>query len=195
MGNPDGKYIEETFRKIKTAPTENYLYHNENDNSILQPNDDKTHFAVGFLRKKYFDFIKSRLNQKNDFIFYFYATDKNQRYPMHPYIDFCKNFIGYTEGENKAEFLQGDLELLSNGRCKIDEISKDDLKQVLQDEYEKSDFFEGNAVTYYVMKVKNCKISSVPDEKIIDFAALEKLIRSNGLNDVLFRTSPKVVDM
>lgn len=198
LGNADNKYIEEIFRKIKTVPTENYLYHNENDNSILKPNDGKTHFVVGFLRRNYFDFIKSRLNhlnQNQDFIFYFYATDKNQRYPMHPYIDFCKKFIGYTEGENKTEFLQGELELLSNGRCKIDEISKDDLHQTLQSEYGKSVFFEGNAVTYYVMKVKNCEISSVPDEKIADFAKLENLIHTNGLNEVLFRTSPKVADV
>lgn len=63
------------FNLIQKSPTKNYLYHNENDNSIIQINDGKKHILVGFMRKDYFDHVHENLKALgNRFIFYFYAT-------------------------------------------------------------------------------------------------------------------------
>ena len=103
----------EIWDSIKTTPTKNYLYHNESDNSFSFIQDYQKHILVGFLRQDYFNAIKDQ----KEFYFYFYATnlEQNFRFPLHPYIDFCKEFIGYSSEKN--QFIRGKLELLPCGSC------------------------------------------------------------------------------
>lgn len=177
------------FDAIKTSPTKNYLYHNENDDSIILPHDDKKQILVGYLKPEYFETIKS----KECFYFYFYATSKNKeyRFPLHPYIDACKEFIGYTN--DKSLFVKGDLQLVNNGsRCKIDEIEANDLTNLLVKSYNKTNH---NAATYYVIKVTNSKITKNPYVTISDYKALEKEIKNNCFNQLLYKFSPKIIDV
>ncbi len=190
------KLPQEFWKKIKTSPTENYLYHNDGDQSILLPNDKRKHILVGFLRNDYFQHIvtnfESSSDKENSFIFYFYATDSKMRYPLHPYIDFCTDFIGYSADKN--QFIQGELEVLSNGRCKIDEISAEQLNNELKGN---SGFIKNtnNALTYYKMKVNNIRKVKSPYNGIQDYPALQQMVKVNGLNEVLFKYSPKVIDV
>lgn len=190
----------QVFDKIQKSPTANYLYHNENDNSIIQINDGKKHILVGFLRKDYFDVVaKLIISGATGFPFYFYATgierDRHAftRYPMHPYIDSCTEIILYTN--DRSQFITGNLELTENRRCKIDEMTAEVLKRMLDNSSFRVDDWQPKAITYYVMNVESPKLTNNPHENIADFKALESKIKENGLNDVLFRTSPKVIDV
>lgn len=188
------------FNLIQKSPTKNYLYHNENDNSIIQINDGKKHILVGFMRKEYFDHVCDKLLPLgNKFIFYFYATGIEKeslqftRYPMHPYIDSCTEIILFTEGRDK--FIRGKLSLTQSGRCKIDEVAAKTLENELNNlpvEFVKS---TSNAKTYYKVTVENADVFDNPYETILSYLELELKIKENGLNEVLFRTSPKVIDI
>ena len=188
------------FDLIQKSPTANYLYHNENDDSIIQITDGKKHILVGFLRKEYFDVVENCIASGiQDFPFYFYATgierdrQKFTRYPMHPYIDSCTEIILYTE--DKTQFIRGKLTITKSHRCKIDEMTAENLKRMIDNSPFKMNDWEPKAKTYYVMTVENAVYSNNPYENIADFQALESKIKENGLNDVLFRTSPKVIDV
>ena len=188
------------FNLIQKSPTKNYLYHNENDNSIIQINDGKKHILVGFMRKKYFDHVHENLKALgNKFIFYFYAagiekeSKKFTRYPMHPYIDSCTEIILFTE--DRIRFLRGKVALTQTGRCKIDEVAATTLENELKNlpvEFVKS---TSNAKTYYKVTVENAEISDKPYETIPSYSELESKIKESGLNEVLFKTSPKVIDI
>lgn len=176
---------------IQKSPTANYLYHNENDASIIQINDDKKHILVGMIRTAA---IREKLNNgEKELLFYFYATGfektsrKFIRYPLHPYIDSCTEFIGYTN--DRKQFVHGTLKQIYN-RCRIDEMRADKLSRILGETRK-------NAETYYVVTVENLsEISSIPyDDLIPTNEKLNELIKQNGLNDVLFKTSPKVIDV
>ena len=177
--------------RIQKSPTANYLYHNENDDSVIQINDDKKHILVGMIRK---EVMKDILNTgKKEFLFYFYATDFDKksgkfiRYPLHPYIDSCTEFIGYTN--DKKQFIHGSLKQIYN-RCRIDEIHAEELSRILSEN-------KKNAQTYYVVTVEKLSgISSIPYDNLVPTnEKLNELIKQNGLNDVLFKTSPKVIDV
>lgn len=193
------KENDSVFNLIQLSPTSNYLYHNENDDSIIRINDGKKHVLVGFMREDYFNHIETRMkNCSDDFIFYFYATgiEKNSqkfvRFPMHPYIDSCTEVILYTEGRKR--FIHGNLLLTPYGRCKVDEITSDKLSaEVL----EKTGFSKStaNAKTYYAVNVEKATVSDKPYNGISDYDSLEDMVKLNGLNEVLFRTSPKVIDI
>lgn len=177
---------------IQLTPTENYLYHNESDISveIKKSLNKQKHILSGFVRKEYFNHIE--LNKLNEFIFYFYSTDEELRYPMHPNIDFCTEFIGYNDKIGK--FLTGKLEITNNGRCKIDEIPQDKLIKLLQNKY-KYTKPKSSAVKYYIVKITNVKIVEKPYNGIPDFKSLERMIKFDGLNDVLYKYSPKVINV
>lgn len=188
------KETDSIYNLIQKSPTANYLYHNENDNSLIQINDDKKHILVGFIKEDYLKTISKNIdNGKKDFYFYFWAIgiDKENgkfiRYPLHPYIDSCTDFIGYAYEKNK--FVHGTLKQVHN-RCKIDEMTADDLGKLLSKT-------KKAAKTYYVVQIKNCsEISDVPYEGfVLNKEMLNKFIKDNGLNDVLFRYSPKVIDV
>ena len=187
------------FNLIQTSPTANYLYHNEADNSTIQINDDKKHILVGFMRENYFNHIENKIKNNNeDFIFYFYATgtergsNKFVRFPMHPYIDSCSEVIIYTK--DRKRFIKGMLKQTKTGRCKIDEVTTKNLASEL---LEKTGFSKSssNAKTYYVVKVEKATVSDKPYNGISDYDSLENMIKINGLNSVLFKTSPKVIDV
>ena len=182
------------FNLIQKSPTKNYLYHNENDNSIIQINDGKKHILVGFMRKDYFDTVCSlREKGEKSFIFYFRATadDKESqkfiRYPLHPFIDSCSEFIGYSN--DRKHFIHGTLKQVYK-RCRIDEVTAERLSALLPVKAR-------NAKTYYMVTVENCsEVSNIPYEGVISSNEdLNCLIRENGLNDVLSQYSPKVIDV
>ena len=52
-----------------------------------------------------------------------------------------------------------------------------------------------NAKTYYKVIVENADVFDNPYETISSYSELETKIIENGLNEVLFRTSPKVIDI
>ncbi len=177
------------WERISITPTRNYLYHNADDKYPVIDNDNIKHILVGFLKPDYFEYAKKR----KTIIYYFYATNSDHRFPLHPYIDLCTSFIGFTK--DRKRFIKGDLELLPNGRCKIDEIIATDLINLLKDEPYNYDKKTSNANTYYKMVVKNIVESDCPYENIPDYDLLQMLINKNGLNDVLYETSPKVIDL
>lgn len=183
--------LDSVLDEIQKSPTGNYLYHNENDNSIIQINDGKKHILVGMIRK---DVVREIINNgKKEFLFYFYATGNDKatgkfiRYPLHPYIDSCTEFIGYTN--DKKQFIHGTLKQVYN-RCRIDEMRSDTLSRILNEK-------RSNAETYYVVTVENLsEVSYVPYNEIIPTnEKLNELIKQNGLNDVLYKNSPKVIDV
>ena len=165
------------FNLIQKYPTKNYLYHNENDNSIIQINDGKKHILVGFMRKDYFDTVCS-LREKGE---------KCIRYPLHPFIDSCSEFIGYSN--DRKHFIHGTLKQVYK-RCRIDEVTAERLSELLPVKVR-------NAKTYYMITVENCSdVSNIPYEGVISSKEdLNRLIRENGLNDVLSQYSPKVIDV
>lgn len=170
---------DDVWNQIEVSPTKNYLYHNEDDKEIEYFNDGKVHALVGFFVKDRFKAVEN----KNEFIFYFYATNDEKRFPLHPYIDSCTKFIGYNNEKNA--FIQGDLKLLPCGRCKIDEVTAKQLTKLTGKKHRR-------AKTYYAVGVTNAKqevnlISGKDD--------LNELIKMNGLNSVLSRYSPKVIDV
>ena len=115
------------------------------------------------------------------------------RYPMHPYIDSCTEVILFTE--ERDEFIRGKLVMTKSRRCKIDEVTATTLENELINlpvEFVKS---TSNAKTYYKVTVENADVSDKPYETISSYSELETKIRENGLNEVLFRTSPKVIDV
>lgn len=188
------------FNLIQKSPTANYLYHNENDESIIQINDDKKHILVGFLREDYFNHLIENFDELgNSFLFYFYSTgiDKESgkfiRYPLHPYIDSCTEIILFTK--DKSRFIQGKLLLTKTAHCKIDERTAKDLANEL--EKQACSFIKqaSNARTYYVMTVEHARMSAEPYTNISSYDELVKKIKENGLNDVLYNSSPKVIDV
>ena len=122
---------------------------------------------------------------------YYKVFDKKSgkfiRYPLHPYIDSCTEFIGYTN--DKKQFIHGSLKQIYN-RCRIDEIHAEELSRILSEN-------KKNAQTYYVVTVEKLSgISSIPYDNLVPTnEKLNELIKQNGLNDVLFKTSPKVIDV
>ena len=193
------KENDSVFNLIQTSPTANYLYHNENDTSIIQINDGKKHILAGFMREDYFNWIEEILKKSpEDFIFYFYATGierdskKFVRFPIHPYIDSCTEAILYTK--DRSRFIKGILKQTKTGRCKIDEVTSEMLKVELLNKsgYSKS---SSNAKTYYKVTVENAIVSEIPYNGIPDYNSLVDLIKINELNSVLFKTSPKVIDV
>ena len=84
--------------------------------------------------------------------------------------------------------------MTETGRCKIDEITSDMLTSELVKDlsFSKS---ASNAKTYYIVTVKDSSISDKPYNGITSYTSLENMIKINGLNSVLFRTSPKVIDI
>lgn len=188
------------FNLIQKSPTKNYLYHNENDNSIIQINDGKKHILVGFMRKDYFNHVIDNLKSLgNRFKFYFYATGIEKesqqfvRYPMHPNIDSCTEVILFTEKRDK--FIRGKLVMTKSRRCKIDEVTANTLESELKKLPVKFEKATSNAKTYYKVTVENADVFDKPYETISSYSELESKIKENGLNDVLFRTSPKVIDV
>ena len=182
------------FNLIQKSPTKNYLYHNENDNTIIQINDGKKHILVGFMRKDYFDKVcLSRMNGTKKFIFYFRATaddkESNQfiRYPLHPFIDSCTDFIGYSN--DRKHFIHGTLKQVYK-RCKIDEVTAEHLSLLLPIKVK-------SAKTYYMVTIENSsEVSDIPYEGIVSSnEKLNNLIQENGLNGVLSQYSPKVIDV
>lgn len=174
---------------ISVTPTENYLYHNADDPTLIQKNDKGKHILVGFLKPDYFEYAKN----KESFIYYFYATSQKYRYPLHPYIDLCTSFIGFSK--DRKQFIRGDFELLKNGRCKIDEITAEDLINELGKDPFNYSKTSRNAITYYKMIVKNITLSESPYNGIQDYESLQTMIKINGLNDVLYESSPRVIDI
>ena len=188
------------FNLILKSPTKKYLYHNENDNSIIQINDGKKHILVGFMRKDYFNHVIDNLKSLgNRFTFYFYATGIEKesqqfvRYPMHPNIDSCTEVILFTE--NRDKFIRGKLVMTKSRRCKIDEVTANTLESELKKLPVKFEKATSNAKTYYKVTVENADVFDKPYETISSYSGLETKIRENGLNEVLFRTSPKVIDV
>ena len=188
------------FNLIQKSPTKNYLYHNENDNSIIKINDGKKHILVGFMRNDYFEHVCGNLKSLgNKFIFYFYATGVEKesqqfvRYPMHPSIDSCTEVILFTEERDK--FIRGKLVMTKSRRCKIDEVTANTLESELKKLPVKFEKSTSNAKTYYKVTVENVDVFDKPYETISNYSDLETKIRENGLNEVLFRTSPKVIDV
>ena len=188
------------FNLIQKSPTKNYLYHNENDNSIIQINDGKKHILVGFMREDYFNHVIDNLKSLgNRFIFYFYGTGIEKesqqfvRYPMHPNIDSCTEVILFTDERDK--FICGKLVMTKSRRCKIDEVTANTLESELKKLPVKFEKTASNAITYYKVTVVQAEISDKPYESISNYSELKTKIRENGLNEVLFRTSPKVIDV
>ena len=66
------------------------------------------------------------------------------------------------------------------------------LEELLKPIYTKSN---SNAATYYVIKVTNVIVDDKPYDGISNFNELSKLINKNGLNQVLYKYSPKVIDI
>lgn len=52
-----------------------------------------------------------------------------------------------------------------------------------------------NAKTYYKVTVENADVSDKPYDSISNYSELNLKIKESGLNEVLFRTSPKVIDV
>ena len=186
------------FNLIQKSPTKNYLYHNENDNSIIQINDDKKHILVGFMRKDYFNHVIDNLKSLgNRFTFYATGIEKESqqfvRYPMHPNIDSCTEVILFTEKRDK--FIRGKLVMTKSRRCKIDEVTANTLESELKKLPVKFEKATSNAKTYYKVTVENADVFDKPHETISSYSELETKIRENELNEVLFRTSPKVIDV
>ena len=112
---------------------------------------------------------------------------------MHPNIDSCTEVILFTE--ERDEFIRGKLVMTKNRRCKIDEVTANALESELKKlpvEFVKA---TSNAKTYYKVTVENADVFDKPYETISSYSELETKIRENGLNEVLFRTSPKVIDV
>ena len=84
------------------------------------------------------------------------------------------------------------MSLLPCERCRIDEVEKTHLGELLKPFYNK---INSKAATYYVLKVKNITISDKPYDSVSNFNELTKLVAKNGLNQVLYKYSPKVIDV
>ena len=89
----------------------------------------------------------------------------------------------------KNRFIHGSLKQIYN-RCRIDEIHAEELSRILSEN-------KKNAQTYYIVTVEKLSdISSIPYDNLVPTnEKLNELIKQNGLNDVLFKTSPKVIDV
>ncbi len=115
------------------------------------------------------------------------------RYPMHSNIDSCTEVILFTEGRDV--FIRGKLVMTKSRRCKIDEVMANTLESELKKLPVKFEKATSNAKTYYKVTVENADVFDKPYETISSYSELETKIRENGLNEVLFRTSPKVIDV
>ena len=82
--------------------------------------------------------------------------------------------------------------MLPCGRCRIIELEKSQLQELLKPVYEKKD---SQAATYYVLRVKNVSIATTPYEGISDYKKLKSLLEKNGLNQVLYRYSPQIISL
>ena len=82
--------------------------------------------------------------------------------------------------------------MLPCGRCRIIELEKSQLQELLKPVYEKKD---SQAATYYVLKVKKAMIFDKPYERIADNSELRELVEKNGLNQFLYKSSPKVISI
>ena len=155
---------------------------------------ERSIFSLALCEKKYLETVSQKLQGGGgSFIFYFRATvdDKDSgkfiRYPLHPFIDSCTEFIGYTN--DWTNFIHGTLKQVYN-RCKIDEVTAEKLSLLLSTEHK-------SAKTYYMVTVEKCSVvSDIPYKGVVENKeGLNKLIEENGLNGVLFKYSPKVIDV
>ena len=136
--------------------------------------------------------FKSNEWHKNIYILFRATADDKEsnqfiRYPLHPFIDSCTDFIGYSN--DRKHFIHGTLKQVYK-RCKIDEVTAEHLSLLLPIKVK-------NAKTYYMVTIENSsEVSDIPYEGIVSSnEKLNNLIQENGLNGVLSQYSPKVIDV
>ena len=141
-------------------------------------NVDNQLTMVGYLKQPYFNFIADALLMPGSFLFYFYRTKDGFKYPIHPDLKHCKNFIGYTDD---GQIIYGDISK---------NISVMDAEK-LQAELKKRGLsgFIPSAEDYIVIEICNYKIDNT-----INMSVLRESINAYKGNDATNAHSPKVID-
>ena len=141
-------------------------------------NVDNQLTMVGYLKQPYFNFIADALLMSGSFLFYFYRTKDGFKYPIHPDLKHCKNFIGYTDD---GQIIYGDISK---------NISVMDAEK-LQAELQKRGLsgFIPSAEDYIVIEICNYKIDNT-----INMSVLRESINAYKGNDATNAHSPKVID-
>ena len=141
-------------------------------------NVDNQLTMVGYLKQPYFNFIADALLMPGSFLFYFYRTKDGFKYPIHPDLKHCKNFIGYTDD---GQIIYGDISK---------NISVMDAEK-LQAELQKRGLsgFIPSAEDYIVIEICNYKIDNT-----INMSVLRESINAYKGNDATNAHSPKVID-
>lgn len=141
-------------------------------------NVDNRLTMVGYLKQPYFNFIADALLMPGSFLFYFYRTKDGFKYPIHPDLKHCKNFIGYTDD---GQIIYGDISK---------NISVMDAEK-LQAELQKRGLsgFIPSAEDYIVIEICNYKIDNT-----INMSVLRESINAYKGNDATNAHSPKVID-
>lgn len=139
---------------------------------------EKTLTMVGYLKRSYFDFIADETLKRDGFLFYFYRTKDGFKYPVHPDLKYCKNFIGYTDdcriicGEISKNVSVLDAESLQSKLCEQGFVNAG-----------------CSAKDYFVAEIRSFKLD--------DSITLEKLqdkVESYAGNDITNPHSPKVIE-
>lgn len=146
-----------------------------------QKEDDgnKSLAMVGYLKQSYFDFVINNPANSKTFLFYFYRTKDGFKYPIHPDLKLCKDFIGYTD-DNRI--VRGKVSK------KITVMNSEKLSEELQ----KVGFLGGaySAEDYIVVEICDYKL-----DETINMSDLKNLIMAYKGNDATNAYSPKVINI
>ena len=146
---------------------------------VQKEDGNKPLAMVGYLKQPYFDFIINNPSNPKTFLFYFYRTKDGFKYPIHPDLKLCKDFIGYTD-DNR----------IIRGRVskKITVMNSEKLCGELQ----KVGFLDGahSAEDYIVVEICDCKL-----DETINMVDLRNLIKAYKGNDATNAHSPKVINI
>ena len=200
------KELRTFIEKIIRAESDNYTrlkrmrYYSEmvlREPSVIDDQDQKTEgsnnryeqsqkeYILGYIRKKYHDFLKRKglLKKGEEFVFYFYAVKGDYVYPHHKDVFNIKDFRFFVndideDGAYKPEPVV--CEVLSN-----ELMSGKKLTELLKEMGLSTR--ERGAEFYYVLKVK-VRSENEPVQEI----SMKKMNNMNG-NDTFSPHSPKVV--
>jgi len=139
---------------------------------------EKSLTMVGYLKRPYFDFIVDETQKRESFLFYFYRTKDGFKYPVHPDLKYCKNFIGYTDdgriicGEISKNVSVLDAESLQNKLCEqgFSNVGR-------------------SAKDYFVAEIR-----SFEQKASITLKMLQGKVNAYAGNDITNPHSPKVIE-
>ena len=129
------------------------------DSNSGNSSDKNEMIVVGYIKERYYNFLKEngKLNNDGEFLFYFYAIAESNVYSHHKDLFKTKNFVFYRNdivSEKKYKIDPVMCKILDDDKHHNQLISKKDLVAKLQEQGYQTTEEDHHADFYYVLEVK-----------------------------------------